>query len=68
MSINWLAKTMQRIAGIYVGISYAPERPADVKHCKANATKALNVLGFKASAGLENGLEKYLEWYKNNCV
>lgn len=68
VTINWLAETMQKIAGINVGIVYAPERPADVKHCKANAAKANNVLGFKAEVGLEEGLERYLDWYKKNCV
>lgn len=68
VTINWLAETMQKIAGINVGIVYAPERPADVKHCKANAAKASNVLGFKAEIGLEEGLERYLDWYKKNCV
>lgn len=68
VSINWLATTMQKIAGINVGIQYAPERPADVKHCKANATKADRVLGFKASVALEDGLVKYMDWYKKNCL
>lgn len=68
VTINWLAETMQRIAGVNVGIKYAPERPADVKHCKANAGKAAQILGFKASVGLEEGLEKYMEWYQKNCT
>ena len=68
VTINWLAEKMQEIAGINVGIVYAPERPADVKHCKANAEKAEKVLGFKASVGLTKGLKDYLDWYKENCV
>lgn len=68
VTINWLAETMQEIAGINVGIVYAPERPADVKHCKANAEKAKNVLGFTPGVGLQDGLRKYLAWYKENCI
>ncbi|MBO4433666.1 MAG: SDR family NAD(P)-dependent oxidoreductase [Clostridia bacterium] len=68
VTINWLAQKMQEIAGINVGIVYAPERPADVKHCKANAEKAQKVLGFTASVGLTEGLKDYLDWYKENCV
>lgn len=68
VTINWLAETMQKIAGINVGIQYAPERPADVKHCKANAAKAADILGFKAKISLEDGLAQYLDWYKLNCV
>lgn len=68
VTINWLAETMQKIAGINVGIHYAPERPADVKHCKANADKAAKMLGFKAEVELEEGLKKYMGWYKRNCI
>ena len=68
VSINWLAEAMQKIAGINVGIKYAPERPADVKHCKANTTKVSTILGFQVNVGLENGLVQYMEWYRNNCV
>ena len=68
VTINWLAKTMQDIAGLHVGIQYAPERPADVRHCKANADKILSALDFRANVDLESGLEKYIKWYKENCV
>ncbi len=68
VTINWLAETMQRIAGKNVGIKYEPERPADVMHCKANSAKAEQILGFRAAVSLEDGLNKYMEWYKNNCV
>jgi len=68
VTINWLAETMQRIAGKNVGIKYEPERPADVMHCKANATKAEQILGFKPAVSLEDGLIKYMEWYKNNIT
>ena len=68
VTINWLAETMQEIAGINAGIVYAPERPADVKHCKANAKKAEKVLGFTPIVGLKDGLLKYLAWYKDNCI
>ena len=68
VSILELAEMMQDIAGIQVGIRYAPERPADVKHCKANAEKVYNTWGFKTEVGLEQGLEEYLKWYKMNCM
>ena len=68
ITINRLADMMQEIAGIQVGIEYAPERPADVKHCKANAKKAEKKLGFKAEVGLYEGLERYMRWFRDNCV
>ena len=67
ITINRLAEMMQEISGINVGIEYAPERPADVKHCKANATKVKECLGFVAEEELYKGLIEYMAWYKENC-
>lgn len=64
ITINRLATMMQEITGIDTGIVYAPQRPADVRHCKADTGKVYRELGFKASVGLEEGLAEYLEWFK----
>lgn len=68
ITINRLAEIMQEISGINVGIQYAPERPADVKHCKADANKVYEILGFKPRVELEQGLVHYMKWFKENCV
>lgn len=68
ITINKLAEMMQEITGIHVGIEYAPERPADVKHCKANAEKVKKCLNFEAEVDLYDGLVSYLAWYKENCL
>ncbi|MBE7100542.1 MAG: NAD-dependent epimerase/dehydratase family protein [Clostridiales bacterium] len=68
ITINQLAKMMIKIAGSNTKIIYAPERPADVKHCKANADKAKEKLNFEAEVSLEKGLEEYMKWYKDNCL
>lgn len=68
ITINRLAEIMQDIAGIHVGIKYAPERSADVKHCKANIDKAEHALEFKAKIDIEEGLVTYMDWYKRTCV
>lgn len=68
ITINKLAKMMQRISGIKAEIKYEPKRSADVLHCKAETTKAKEVLGFIAEVSLEDGLNEYLSWFKENCV
>lgn len=68
ITINRLAEMMQEISGIDNGIQYLPERKADVKHCKANATKVLENMHFKAEVSLETGLKEYIDWYRNNIV
>ena len=68
ITINELAKKMQEISGITVGIDYKPERVGDVKHCKANSSKIENELGFKVQTDLDTGLKEYMKWYHDNCV
>jgi nucleoside-diphosphate-sugar epimerase len=68
ISINELADLMQKIAGIECPIQYVHERKADVKHCRANAKKILDRLGFKTNITLCDGLQKYINWYNNNCM
>lgn len=68
ITINELAKKMQEISGITVGIDYKPERVGDVKHCKANSSKIENELGFKVQTDLDAGLNEYMNWYRDNCV
>ena len=68
ITINRLAEMMIEISGKKTDIIYAPERPADVKHCKANAQKAADKLGFRAEVKLVAGLEEYMKWYVDNCV
>ncbi len=67
ITINRLAEMMRELSGIDTGIVYAPRRPADVLHCKADTGKVYRELGFKASVGLREGLGEYLEWFKGNC-
>ena len=68
ITINQLAEIMCKIAGKDTKIIYAPERPADVKHCKANISKVQSNLHFTPTVGLEEGLAEYMAWYKDNCI
>lgn len=68
VTINWLAEKMQELTRISVETIHVPERPADVRHCKANTHKAVESMNFFASVPLEDGLRIYLDWYKRNCI
>jgi nucleoside-diphosphate-sugar epimerase len=67
ITINELASIMQKLAKTNSIIKYEPQRPADVRHCRADASKAYNELGFSTSVELIDGLIEYLDWFKNNC-
>ena len=66
ITINHLAQRMLAISGMQGEIKYAPSRPADVRHCRANIDKAQRELGFTLSTDMENGLATYLDWYQRN--
>ena len=68
ITINRLAEIMIEISGKKTEIIYAPERPADVRHCKANTKKAVEQLGFSTEVQLRDGIEAYMKWYVDHCV
>ncbi len=47
-----------------VGLRHEEARPGDVLRHYADVTKAKNVLGFEAKIDIEEGLRRYLEWFK----
>ena len=65
ITINQLAHMMMEISGIHTDIVYAPERLADVKHCKADISKVKAELGFEPETDIAAGLTRYLDWFKN---
>lgn len=68
ITINELASMMKKIANKDVIIDYLPERVGDVKHCKADASKIARELGFRVEKDLDEGLNDYISWYRDNCV
>ena len=68
ITINELASMMKKIANKDVIIDYLPERVGDVKHCKADASKIARELGFRVEKDLDEGLDEYISWYRDNCV
>lgn len=68
ITINKLAKKMSELSGEMVDIKYEPERPADVKHCKADNHLVKKTIGFIPRVKLDKGLSEYMSWYKKNEV
>ena len=64
ITINTLAKIMKDISKVDVPIEYAPMRPADVRHCRADITKARKELGFSPDDDILSGLKEYWPWFK----
>jgi len=68
-SINELAKNILNIASIKTGRNpnlkptHLPPRPNEVRRFIADITLAKNKLGFKPKVNLNEGLNKYIDWY-----
>lgn len=43
--------------------NYRPFRPGDVRHSKANISKAKELLGYAPSISVSRGLDETIEWY-----
>lgn len=66
ITINKLAELMNHISNKNSEINYAPVRPADVRHCKADTQNVINALGFDTAVGLNEGLGEYMTWFEND--
>ena len=67
-TMAWLAHmdTSPEYSGKDVKPIYAPTRPGDVKHSLADITAARKLIGFEPVILFREGLERSIEWYRNN--
>ena len=68
ITINDLAAMMQRAAGRAVGVEYAPPRQGDVRDSLAATDAAHAAFGFEPGVDLNEGLEDYLTWIRDDPV
>jgi UDP-glucose 4-epimerase len=67
ISLNQLLEVLKNITGKpEVNAVYEPERKGDVKHSQADNRLAVECLGYKKLVGLEEGLIKTIEWWKQS--
>jgi UDP-glucose 4-epimerase len=68
VTINELARLIQKAAGMEVGKEYAPPRPGDVRDSLAAICAAKGAFGFSPETNLEDGLAEYMAWIKQDVV
>ncbi len=56
ISLNAAWALVQRLTGIILAPTYAPERPGDIRHSLADINKIQRLLGYKVDVGVEEGL------------
>ena len=65
VSLNELLNTLKKITGkVDITAEHLPERTGDVKHSQADNTRAIEWLGYQKLVGLEEGLQRTIEWWK----
>ena len=65
-TINYLIELIEKGLGKKATIDYKPFHIADMTETWADISKAERLLGWTPKVGLEEGIEKTLEWYKAN--
>ena len=68
ISLNATFDALQQIIGFQGSASYAAPRTGDVKHSRADISRARQALQYSPQVGFEEGLRKTVDWYKGNHV
>jgi nucleoside-diphosphate-sugar epimerase len=67
ITLNQLLGVLQHITGrTDVTAEYRAPRAGDVRHSLADITRAREMLGYEPRVGLEEGLQKTIEWWKQS--
>ncbi len=67
ISLNELLNVLKNITGKQeVNAFYEPERKGDVKHSQADNSRAVECFGYERKVGLEEGLIKTIDWWKQS--
>ncbi|MEO8648220.1 MAG: SDR family oxidoreductase [Acidobacteriota bacterium] len=67
VSLNELLTVLKKIVGnTTIDVEYKPERKGDVKHSQADNARAVEHLGYKKIVGLDEGLVRTIDWWKNS--
>ncbi len=65
-SINTLVRMLLKLTGSGLKPVHGPRRPGDPDRTCADVAKARRDFGWTPRVGLEAGLKRVVEWYKNN--
>jgi UDP-glucose 4-epimerase len=68
ITVNEIIDMINEILGKNIKPIYAAPRPGDVKHSLADITLAKKLIKFKPKASFRQGLEKAIDWYRENLL
>ena len=59
-----MVTTLEKALGKKAKLKVLPMQPGDVKRTYADITKARKILGYNPATAFEDGIEKFVQWYK----
>jgi UDP-glucose 4-epimerase len=65
ISVKEVAETIKKLIG-NVSIEYKPQRPGDYEGKVVSAEKAMNEINWEPKVEFEEGMRRYIEWFKKN--
>lgn len=68
ITINEIIGMINDLTGKAVKPIYDPPRPGDIKHSFADITLARELIGFEPVITFKQGLEKAIDWYRENLL
>ena len=68
VELNQLITLLEKELGTSATIDRQPPQPGDVPQTFADITKARAVLGYNPQTQIEDGLRRFVEWFRTNLV
>jgi len=68
ITVNAVIDIINEVVGKNVKPIYDAPRPGDVKHSLADITLAKKLIGFKPTVSFKQGLQKAIDWYRENLL
>lgn len=65
-TLNQLLGELQRIIGTSLPARYEEPRAGDIRHSLADITRAQELIGYRPTVGLAEGLRRTVEWYRGD--
>jgi UDP-glucose 4-epimerase len=68
VTVNQIIHMINQIVGKNVKPVYTDPRPGDVRHSLADISLARKIIGYKTIVPFRAGLEKAIQWYRDNLL
>lgn len=66
VELNYFIEVIEKNLGKKANIKIYPPQPGDVPITYADISKAKKMLGYNPQTKIEEGMKKYIQWYKEN--